>query len=93
MDPLVKIYVWHCPDKKCEHVNETLASEEGRVRVLPSGNELREPMWYTEKCKICHEVAGRRCCLLEVKLVPPVDVVKDKGKAKAPADEDVEMDG
>jgi hypothetical protein len=89
--PLVKIYVWRCADENCKYDNETLASEEGYVRILPSGNELREPMWYAEKCEKCRQIAGKGCCLLQVKLLDPVD--KGKGKAKAPADEDVEMDG
>jgi hypothetical protein len=91
INPLVKIYVWRCADEKCKYDNETLASEEGYVRILTSGNELREAMWYAEKCEKCRQIAGKGCCLLQVKLIDPVD--KRKGKTKAPADEDVEMGG
>ncbi|KAI4672681.1 uncharacterized protein J4E78_001183 [Alternaria triticimaculans] len=90
--PLVKIYVWRCPNESCSHANETIASEEGRIRAISSGNELREPMWYTRKCEKCSEEAGRGCCLLEVKLLPPEDEAKGKGKRKrkVPVDDDIE---
>ena len=52
--------------------------------MLPSGNELREPCWYAEKCEWCRKEAGRECCLLQVKLVNGPDRGRDEG--------DVDMD-
>ena len=63
-----------------------MGSEEGRFRTLPSGNQLREPCWYREKCEWCRKEAGRECCLLQVRLVDGPEKEKEgeggKGKGK-----------
>jgi hypothetical protein len=87
IDPLAKIFVWRCSD--CKYVNETLGSEKGSVRMLTGGDELREPMWYEEKCEMCRQKAGRGCCLLQTKPITPFQPMGEaKGKIKAPVDED-----
>jgi hypothetical protein len=91
VNPLVKIWVWRCADKDCRKVNECLGSEDGDIRVLPSGNELREPSFYKDKCETCRAPATRAACLLEVKLLHLADNKTDKGKG--PTQEDVEMQG
>jgi hypothetical protein len=91
VNPLVKIWVWRCADENCKKVNESLGSEDGHIRVLASGNELREPTFYGEKCEECRVPATRATCLLQVKLLHPEDSANDEGKA--PAQEGVEMEG
>jgi len=59
-----------------------MGSEEGRFRTLPSGNQLREPCWYHEKCEWCRKEAGRECCLLQVRLVDGPEKEKEGGKGK-----------
>jgi hypothetical protein len=93
--PLLKIYIWRCANVTCRFKNETLGTEEGKFRVLPSGNELREPCFYHEKCEFCREEAGRECCLLEVRLLEAIEkdtAVVDEGKGKKEVDEDGDED-
>ena len=58
INPLIKLFVWRCSDDGCKYVNETLASERGYVRMISTGEELPEPMWYGEKCEMCRQKAG-----------------------------------
>jgi hypothetical protein len=89
--PLVKIWIWRCADEKCQYVKKSLGSEEGQIKVLGSGNKLREPIFSGDKCEECRVPATREACLLQVKLLHPENYAKGKGKASAP--EDVEMEG
>ncbi|KAH8641732.1 hypothetical protein IG631_04673 [Alternaria alternata] len=58
INPLIKLFVWRCPDDGCKYVNETLANERGYVRMISTGEELPEAMWYGEKCEMCRQKAG-----------------------------------
>jgi hypothetical protein len=91
LNPLVKIWIWRCANEKCQHVNESLGSEQGQIRVLGSGNELREPIFYGDKCEECRIPATRETCLLQVKLLHPENNAKGKGKALT--QENVKMEG
>jgi hypothetical protein len=94
--PLLKIYVWRCADEECKFTNETMGTEEGRYRTLPSGNQLREPCWYDEKCGMCLQKASRGCCLLEVRLLEvvekEVEIRIEKGSAEGKRKERVDED-
>jgi hypothetical protein len=92
VNPLVKIWVWRCADENCQETNESLGSEDGHIRILASGNELREPTFYGEKCEKCRVPAPRATLLPEVRLLHPKDNANDKDKGKAPAQDDVEME-
>ncbi|KAF7680120.1 hypothetical protein GT037_001771 [Alternaria burnsii] len=94
INPLIKLFVWRCSNDGCKYVNDTLASERGYVRMISTGEELPEPMWYGEKCEMCRQKAGKECLLLQVKLLTPSQPVSEaKGNDKAVVDEDVENEG